>query len=315
MSNINVIFGTGPLGKAVMKALLKRGKRVRMVNRSGSAGVPPEVEVVAGDASNRVFTRQVTSGAEVVFQCAQPAYHEWAEKFPSFQASILDGVAANGAKFIVAENLYMYGMVKGPIHEGLPYAATTRKGKVRAEMSAALLEAHRSGKVHAAIARGADFYGPEVLESSLGERAFGAAVRGKAASLVGRLDLPHTYTYIQDFGEAMAILSEREEALGQAWHVPNPPTLSQRELMTMFFEQIDRPARMSGMGRAMMSLGGLFIVGARETVEMMYEFENPFVVDSSRFTRAFGDLATPHTTAMKTTAAWYREWAELKPRA
>jgi nucleoside-diphosphate-sugar epimerase len=305
----SIIFGTGPLGKAVMKSLLRRGKRVRMVNRSGSANVPAEVEVLAGDANDREFTRQVIKDAEVVFQCAQPAYHEWLEKFPSFQAAILEGAAANGSKFIAAENLYMYGEVSGPIHEDLPYAARTRKGRVRAEMAAVLLEAHRSGKARVAMARGADFYGPEVLGSSLGERAFGAAVKGKAASLIGALDLPHTYTYIQDFGEAMAVLSERDEALGQAWHVPNPPTLTQRELTQLFFDEIGRPAKMSGMGRTMMALGGLFVKEAGEMVEMMYEFEKPFVVDSGKFARAFGDLATPHDAAIKTTAAWYREWA------
>ena len=102
---MNVIFGTGPLGKAVMKALLKRGKSVRMVNRSGQADVPEGVEVKAGDANDLAFTRQVTAGAEAVFQCAQPPYNEWVEKFPPFQAAILEGAAASGAKFIAAENL------------------------------------------------------------------------------------------------------------------------------------------------------------------------------------------------------------------
>ncbi len=94
--------------------------------------------------------------------------------------------------------------------------------------------------------------------------------------------------------------------------MPNPPTLTQRELMKLFFDEIKLPPRMSGMGRVMMALGGLFIPGAREMVEMMYEFEQPFVVDSSKFTRTFGDLATPHTSAMRSTAAWYREWAEKR---
>ena len=311
---MNVIFGTGPLGKAVMKALLKRGKSVRMVNRSGQADVPEGVEVKAGDANDLAFTRQVTAGAEAVFQCAQPPYNEWVEKFPPFQAAILEGAAASGAKFIAAENLYMYGEVNGPIHEGLPYAAKTRKGKVRGEMSMALLEAHRSGKVRVAMARGADFYGPGVRESSLGERALGAAVEGGKASLVGALDLPHTYTYIQDFGEVMAVLAEREDALGQAWHVPNPPTLTQRELIKMFFAEIGLPARMSGMGRVMMTIGGLFISGARESVEMMYEFEKPFVVDSSKFIRAFGDISTPHGAAIHATAVWYKEWAAKRAK-
>jgi nucleoside-diphosphate-sugar epimerase len=305
-----VIFGGGPLGIATMNALHKRGKRIRLVNRSGSrpTEAPPDIEVVAGDACNTDFTRQVTADAAVVYQCAQPEYHKWVTEFPALQAAILDGAATNGAKLIVGENLYMYGDTNGqPIHEGLPHAAHTRKGKVRAQMSEALLAAHRSGKVRVAMARGSDFYGPGVLGSTLGERTFVSALKGKPAEVTGALDQPHTYTYIQDFGEAMAILGEREQSLGQAWHVPNPPTLTHRQLLTIFFQLANRPARFTVMGTLMMRLGGIFIPEARETVEMMYEFTRPFVVDSSKFIKAFGDIATPHEAAMQATLAWYHK--------
>ena len=44
---------------------------------------------------------------------------------------------------------------------------------------------------------------------------------------------------------------------------------------------------------------------------MMYEFEKPFVVDSSKFTKAFGVEGTPLREAIKTTVAWYK--ANYKP--
>ena len=308
--NLHVIFGSGPLGQAVAQALLKRGRQVRMVNRSGKhpAEISSAVEVMAGDAYQPEFTRKAADGAVAVYQCAQPAYQEWVNKFPSLQQSILEGAAANGSKLIVAENTYMYGEVNGPLHEGLPYAAATRKGRVRGQMAEALLEAHQAGKVRVSMARGADFYGPAVLESSMANRAILPALQGKTASLTARLDLPHTYTYIADFGEALVVLGERDEALGQAWHVPNPPTLTQGELMTLFFKEMGLPVKMNTMGRLIMSVGGLFIPAAREVIEMLYEFEKPFIVDSSRFVRAFGDIATPHTRAIPPTVAWYRAY-------
>jgi nucleoside-diphosphate-sugar epimerase len=309
----HVIFGTGPLGLSVMRELVRRGKPVKMVNRSGIApqGVPAEVSVVAGDAFSLDFTRQACQGAGVVYQCAQPHYYEWPEKFPALQNSILEGAASAHARFIVGDNLYMYGEVDGPIHEGLPNAARTRKGRTRAAMAEAVLSAHQSGKVRAALGRGSDFYGPGVLDSSLGERAILPALKGKTASLGGKLDLPHTYTYIEDFGKALVILGEREEALGQVWHVPSPPTLTQRQLMTLFFQEIGMPPKMSGMGKLMLSIGGLFVPEARESVEMMYEFDKPFVVDHSKFARAFGDHATPHIDAVRETIAWYRSHFNL----
>jgi nucleoside-diphosphate-sugar epimerase len=313
MSELHVVFGTGPLGQATMRALIKRGRQVRMVNRSGKAESPVGVELVAGDAYNPEFTRQVTQGVAVVYQCAQPGYTKWVKEFPPLQASILEGAAASHSKLIVAENLYMYGEVKGPISEDLPYTAETRKGKVRAEMASALLEAHRIGKVRVAMARGSDFYGPGVLGSALGERTLIPALKGKSAELGGSLDIPHSYTYIEDFGQAMAILGEREEALGQVWHVPNQPTVTQRELMTLFFKEIGLPPKMHSMGRLMMSIGGLFVPEAKEMVEMMYEFEKPFVVDSSKFILAFGDISTPQQEAIRATIAWYRDYLKQLP--
>jgi len=311
MSELNVIFGTGPLAQATMRALLKRGQPVKMVNRSGKRpmDVPAEVEIVAGDANNTDFTRSVTKNATVVFQCAQPEYHKWVTEFPPLQAAILEGVAANGAKLIVGENLYMYGDINGQlIHEGLPYAAQTRKGKVRAAMSNALLDAHRAGKVRVAVARSSDFYGPGVLVSAFGERTLVPLLQGKPAEVTGSLDLPHTYTYINDFGEALVILSEREEALGQAWHVPNPPALAQRELLTLFFKEAGLEPKFTTMSKIKLALGGLFVPAAKEMVEMAYEFEKPFLVDASKFIKTFGDIATPYDRTVPATLDWYREY-------
>lgn len=305
----HLIFGAGPLGLAVMRELRQHNKPVRMVNRTGrhNGSIPEDIEVISGNAYDTAFTQQVCAGATHVYQCAQPPYDQWVEKFPALQQSILEGATAAGAKLILGENLYMYGDVDGPIREDLPYRATTRKGKTRAEITRAALEAHRGGKLKVVIGRGSDFYGPGVRNSTLGERAIAPILKGKPASLVGKLDVPHTYTYIEDFGKALVILGEREDALGQVWHVPNPPTLTQRELMQIFFEEAGQPPRMSGMGKWMMAFGGLFVKEARESVEMMYEFEKPFIVDHSKYTRAFGNHATPHAKAARETLTWYQD--------
>jgi nucleoside-diphosphate-sugar epimerase len=304
---LHVIFGSGPLGMATARALLADGKRVRMVNRSGAAAAPDGVEIVRGNASDPDSVRAVTAGAAVVYQCAQPPYTRWPEEFPALQAAVLAGTAAQGAKLVVAENLYMYGLVDRPMTEDLPNAATTRKGRTRAVMSETLLEAHRRGDLRVAIARGSDFFGPGVVESLLGERVFGPALRGKAAQAVGNLDLPHTYTFIDDFGRALATLGEHEAGLGQIWHVPNAETLTTRQIITMIYEELGQAPKMSGVGRTMLRLVGLFVPGARETVEMMYEFEHPFVVDSSKYVRTFGDHATPMRDAIRHTLAWYQQ--------
>jgi nucleoside-diphosphate-sugar epimerase len=74
----------------------------------------------------------------------------------------------------------------------------------------------------------------------------------------------------------------------------------------MLFREIGSPVKLAATGRAMMAIGGLFIPAARESLEMMYEFEKPFVVDSSQFERTFGMRATPMQQAIAETLEWYR---------
>lgn len=308
-NELHVIFGAGPLGRSVMNALAKNGQHVRVVNRSGvMPNTPMNVEVAAGNAYDSGNVRELTKGAAVVYQCAQPGYTEWPEKFPPLQAAILEGVAANGAKLIIGDNLYGYGDTHGqPIREDLPLAARGRKGKTRAQMAEAALAAHRAGKVRVAIGRGSDFFGPYVLGSMMGERAIGPALAGQAAQLVGNVDLPHTPTYIEDFGRALVRLGECEAALGQAWHVPNDqPAISQRQFMTLVFEEAGQPLKISAVNRLMLTLAIPFLPPAREILEMLYEFEKPFIVDSSQFEKTFGMKPTPIREAVRKTVAWYR---------
>jgi nucleoside-diphosphate-sugar epimerase len=310
MSELHVVFGSGPLGRSVMEELARRGKTVRAVNGSGKAAeIPQGIELTGGSLYDPAVVRDLTRGAAVAYQCAQPHYWEWPRKFPPLQAAIIEGLSGSGTRLVIAENCYAYGDTDGrPLTEDLPLAAASRKGRVRAAMAEAALAAHRAGKVPVTIGRGSDFFGPWVLESAFGERVFRPALAGKAASFAGSLDLPHTATYIGDFGRALVVLGERDEALGRAWHVPGDrPQFTQREFAELICREAGHPVKAGAIGKTMMALAGLFIPGARETVEMMYEFEKPFVVDSSRFERAFGLWATPMEEAIRATLSWYRQ--------
>jgi nucleoside-diphosphate-sugar epimerase len=279
-----------------------------MVNRSGRANVPDGVEVAGGDAADPTFTREASAGASVVYFALNPPYDKWPELFPGLQAGVIEGAAAAGAKLIAVENLYMYGPTDGrPLTEDLPYAPNTRKGTVRARMSQELMEAHTSGRVRVAIGRASDFFGPRVLVSAAGEQVFGRAVEGKSAQVAGDPDQPHTYTYAPDIGKGLVVLGEREEALGQAWHLPSPETVSTREFVEMIFEEVGKPARIQAAPKILLRAIGLFNPGIRETIEMLYEFEEPFVVDHSKFAEAFGEQATPLRESIRGTVRWYRE--------
>ena len=313
MSVNHVVLGTGAIGRAIMEELLNRGESVRMVNRSGKMDeIPAKVEIVPSDLYDPAKVREVTRGAKVVYQSTQPPYYEWPQKFPALQKSIIDGLTGSEVKLVLVENLYMYGEMKDrALTEDMPYKAHTRKGRVRAEISTAAFDAHKQGRVRVTAGRGGNFFGPWGTDSTMGGRVFYPLLRGKPAQLIGRIDLPHTHTYIKDFGTALVILGERDEADGQAWHVPNDqPTMTQGELVRMFAEQAIVEPKISSMGKIMMAIGGLFIPEAKETVEMMYEFDQLFIIDSSKFEKTFGMKATPMREAIRDTVAWYQSHPE-----
>jgi nucleoside-diphosphate-sugar epimerase len=315
MSAKHVVLGTGAIGRATMEELVKRRESVRMVNRSGKMEeVPAGVEVVASDLYDPAKVREVTRDAQVVYQAAQPNYTQWPEKFPLLQKSIIDGLTGSSTKLVLVENLYMYGDTNGkPMTEDTPYNAHTRKGRVRAEISVAAFNAHKEGRVRVTAGRGGNYFGPWGTDSTMGARAFYSLLRGKPAQLIGRTDIPHSHTYTKDFGRVLVILGERDEADGQAWHVPNDqPMMSQSELVRMFAEEAGVEPKIGSMGKLMMAIGGFFIPEARESVEMMYEFDKPFIVDSSKFEKAFGMKATPMREAIRETVNWYKNHMELE---
>ncbi|GAA1441742.1 NAD-dependent epimerase/dehydratase family protein [Leifsonia poae] len=306
----HVVFGSGAVGMATLDALRRRGETVRIVNRSGRADVPDDVEVVAGDARDPAFTIAAGAGAGVIYQTLNPPYAEWTAQFPALQAGVLAAAQASGARLVSMENVYMYGRPAGrPFTEDRAYDADTKKGRLRGRMARDLLEAHAAGRVEVAIGRASDYFGPRGgAQSNLGDRVFPAALAGKAASVLGDPDQPHTYSYIPDIGEGLAVLGEHPDAAGAVWHLPNDPnTRSTRQLVELIYTAAGQPrARVRAMPPLLLRTIGLVNPTVRELVEMQYEFEEPFIVDSSRITERLGARATPVEDALAHTLDAYR---------
>jgi nucleoside-diphosphate-sugar epimerase len=172
-----VVFGAGAIGLALVEALRRRGETgIRLVNRSGSASVADDVEVVGGDAADPAFTVSVAAGARVVYQVLNPPYHQWTERFPALQAGVLVGAEVAGARLVSMENVYLYGRPAGrPLTEARSADAHTRKNRLRARMACELLAADAAGRVEVALGRASDYFGRRGgAQSNLGDRVFPA---------------------------------------------------------------------------------------------------------------------------------------------
>lgn len=304
---LHVIFGTGPVGLATMEELVGSDKKVRMVNRSGHADLPDGVALVSGDAADPEFATRAAAGASVVYQALNPPYHRWPELFPALQVSAISAARASGATLISMENLYMFGATGGvAMAEDTPMVPNTRKGEVRATMTRELAAAHERGDIRAASVRASDFFGPRVLQSALGDRVFARILDGKTAQVLGDPELPHSYTYVGDIARALVLVGREPSAWGNAWHVPSDETTTTAQIVAMIGEVAGVPARAKATPKLILRMLGRFDPEVRELIEMLYEFEEPFICDGRALQSRFGFQATPLRPALQTTVDWYR---------
>ncbi len=302
----DVVFGTGPLGLAVARQLMSSGRRVPLVNRSGKADAPQGVEVIAADVTDPDVARSVCEGTAIVFHGASGPYGRWTQTLPPIMNGIIAGAAAARAKLVYGDNLYMYGPVDGPIREDLPGRPIGPTTRVRAEVATTLMNAHAAGTLRATIGRASGFYGPRARQSKVGDGVFARALAGKPAQTVGDPDALHTYTFIHDFAAGLVTLAQRDEALGEVWHIPSAETVTTRRFIEMVYEQVQRPARLQTVPRLMISMLGVFLPPLRAVRETLYQSERPWVVDHSKFARVFGSQPTPHEQAIAETLAWFQ---------
>jgi len=191
--------------------------------------------------------------------------------------------------------------------EDLPLAATAVKGRTRAAMTAELLAAAEAGRVRIAIGRASDFFGAGVTQgSTLGQRVFGNALAGRRADFIGDADLPHTYSYVPDIAAGLATLGTDARAAGQVWHLPGPQTVTTRELLDLVAVQVGHPVGVRSVSKLALRVLGLASPMMRGLAEMSYQFDEPFVLGTSRYESAFGAAGTPLAAAVAATVAWYR---------
>lgn len=307
----HVVFGAGAIGRTLAATLHASGHRVRIVNRTGRAAVPPGVRTVAADvAADPDAAVRAAADAAVVYQVLNPPYHRWPQEFPGLQAAVLCAAERAGARLVAMDNVYAYGAPDGgPFTEDTPYRAHTRKGRVRAGMARELHAAADAGRVEIAIGRASNYFGPGggVQAVNLGDQALLAALTGGRAQVVGDPDQPHSYSYIPDIAAGLAALGTSPDAAGRVWHLPNDTARTTREVLDLAYRTAghDR-ARITRVPRGALRALGVVRPVVREVLEMVYEFEQPFVVDSARIADELGVHPTPLVEALRHTLDGYR---------
>lgn len=305
----HVVVGAGVIGSGVARRLADTGASVRLVTRSGSGPEHPGVERVASDASDAEQLGKLADGAHAILNCANPPYPKWAAQWPGLAAGMIGAAEASGARLVTMSNLYGYAADSSPMRATDELDPPTRKGAIHAATWRRALAAHEAGRIRTTEVRASDFIGPGVgANGHVGDRFIPRLLNGKSISVLGRSDVVHSWTYVDDVVTTMIVVAGDDRALGRAWHVPTVAPLTVEQLVAEFAAVADvDTVRVTSIPTALMRLAGVFSPMIRELPEMVYQFERPFVIDASDTTEIFGVEATPLTEQLRATIDSYRE--------
>lgn len=312
---IHTILGAGGIiAKELTKTLLEHKQRVRLVSRQPKA-VSIDTDTMAADLTNYDQTRAAVAGSDVVYLCAGLTYDRkvWAASWPKIMQNTIDACKAANARLIFFDNVYMYGLVKGPMTEDTPYNPISKKGEIRARIATQLMDEVKAGNIQASIARAADFYGPGADATSvLNLLVINKMIKGQKPSWLGNDEVTHSYTYTPDAGKALYLLARDAASDNQVWHLPTyNPALNGKQYIDLIARELQarKPHPPSAMvrpsytklGGFMIRLAGLFNTTIGELHEMLYQNTEPYIFDSTKFNQHFKFQPTTYKEGIATT--------------
>lgn len=304
MSETIVIVGAGPIGTHTARLLADRGEEVVVATRSGRGPDLPGVTRVAVDASDPDALTGIAHGARTLVNSANPTdYTIWDQVWPPLAESLLQTAERTGATLVTASCLYGYGPTTAPMVEGQPDLATDHKGRLRAQMWAQARSRHEAGRITAVEVRGADYLGAGVGGNGHVTRQLPTVLRGRTAWVIGRPDLPHTWTDVADMARTLVAVADRPDTWGRVWHAPSNEPRTQRQAITDVLAAAGHdPVPVRGIPAPVLRAIGLVNPLMREVAELSYMFSRPCVMSSARTQEMLGLAPTPWDEVCRRTA-------------
>ncbi|NKX53027.1 NAD-dependent epimerase/dehydratase family protein [Arthrobacter mobilis] len=304
MSQHYLVTGAGPVGSTVALQLVDTGHTVTLASRSGSGPDHPRIHRIQADAMDAARLEAAMDDAAAVFHCIHAPYtaKAWREVLPRAEQLVLDAAGRQGIPVVFPESLYSYSEPQLTMREDSPRRASGGKRGVRT----ALLEARAAAAADTVSVVAADFYGPFAMNAHAGEHMLSAVFGGRRLAAVGNPDAPHSFTYVPDLAAAMIRAAQRPELWNRVLHAPTAPT-TQRAMVEAYARAAGLPApKVSGIPGWVLRVLGAASRDMRELAEVAYQFDAPFVMDSTRSEAELGLSPTPLAEGAAATVAWWR---------
>jgi nucleoside-diphosphate-sugar epimerase len=303
-TEVHTILGAGGvIGRELMRELAAYTGQVRLVHRH-PAFPPAGMEARAADLLNGDQVAEAVRGSTVAYLVVGLPYRTgvWQAEWPVIMGNVIEACKRHAVRLVFFDNVYLYGCVDGPMTEETPINPCSAKGAVRARIAGMLMDEIRAGNLSGLIARAADFYGPDATNTFVHPMVFELVRDGKKAVWLCNGDVPHSMIFTPDAARATARLGNTEDAFGQVWHLPvapDPPT--GKQFIEMVAGAFQTRPRYRILGTGLLRLVALVNADVRESIELLYQNQRPYLVDSSKFQRRFF-AATPYREGIEKTA-------------
>ena len=307
-----ILGGTGGIGSAVVRKLIEKKRAVRVVSRNGTHARElfkgMKVEIMQADMLSLEQTKKALEGATYVYHCIGIPYTRWLKDFPIIQKNIIKAMVGTEAVLAYADNLYMYGKTNGEkITEKHPQNAASKKGQLRRRLAEELLEKHKEGQLKTIVVRFGDFYGPNVV-NGFTLPLFKNPLANKAASWIGDAEQKHSLIYIDDAAKELIKAAKTPELYGKIWHIEGAEAVTGNEFIEMIFEPLGYKPKLKVLKKGIISFLSPFVPIVKEIKELLDQWEQPFVIDGSKYRKVTGNTGyTPHKEAITKTLTWFKE--------
>jgi nucleoside-diphosphate-sugar epimerase len=300
---LQTILGSGGgIGTPLARELKNYSERIRLVSRNPKK-VNENDELFPADVNDLSQVDKAVEGSDVVYVTIGFEYNlkVWQKAWPPFMKEVINSCIRYNSKLVFFDNVYMYDR-QAVIHmtETSAINPPSEKGRVRQELRDLVIRATEKNSLNALIARSADFYGPDNKNSPLTLMVAQKFMKGEKAQIFGNPDKIHTYTFTPDAAKATAILGNTPDAYNQEWHVPTTKEiLTTRQWIELIAQELNTEAKIQKVPPFMINLLGLFVPIMKEFPEMLYQYEQDYIFDSSKFEKRFGILSTSPNDGVK----------------
>jgi NADH dehydrogenase len=261
MSGLVTVFGgTGFVGTYVVRALARRGWRIRVAARRPKLGKRlqtygdvGQIQLVSADITNRESVDAALEGASACVNLVGILNQSAGRTFRKIHVEAATTIAAAAAAAGVERFVQVSAL-----------GADSRSPSLYARTKAEAEQAVRAALPHAVVLRPSIVFGPE---DDFFNRFGALAARGPALPLIGGGKTRFQPVYVNDVAEAAAVAVVRDDVAGKTFELGGPGVYTFKELMQLTQRETmrNRPlipmpfaaAELAGVGGDILAFAGL----------------------------------------------------------